>query len=157
MKPFKFVIAAAILLASSTAKAGTWMPVYTRFSDQDPSQTTLRLEIDMASIVDRNQSTYANARYWNMDKNTSGTIRIYSAHCNKGLIREGDRYPDKKIGREWWSEAHIKNGDRFKLSRDIYKRIGQNHDEHVAFTKENDRILTAIFDILCNGTNAWSF
>ena len=96
MNPFRLVVAAAILLTASTAKAGTWAPVYTRFSDQDAAQTTLRLEIDMASIVDRNQSTYANARYWIMDKNSSGTIRTYSVHCNKGLIREGDKLPEKK-------------------------------------------------------------
>ncbi|MCP9903134.1 hypothetical protein KBY85_03125 [Cyanobium sp. BA5m-10] len=150
MKLFHLVISAALLLPVSPSKAETWMPVYTRYPEQEPDNVTRKLEVDMSSIVDHNKWTYANARYWLVERNTSGKIHVYSAQCINSLIRESDSATYKKVGGEWWHEGHLEDGDRYKWSRESYKNSGSNHNDYVAFTKEEDRRLTAVFNILCN-------
>ena len=126
------------------------MPVYTRYPEQEPDNVTRTLEIDMASIVDRNKWTYASARYWLLEKNTSGKIHVYGAQCIESLIREDDNAPYKKVGDEWWHEWHIEDRDRYKWSREFYKNNGLDHGKHVAVVEEIDRRLTAVFNLLCN-------
>ena len=130
--------------SSISALAATWTNYYSySCSTKNFPNCKIVLQVDMGSVVDRRELTFATLRSLRVDSLGSrhGSPSSLTANCSNGVLSTTSELMPKPLtfyrrGTEWWHQEHIDAGYRKPMRK--YK--GLKTRTYADYDRENDNL-----------------